>query len=151
MPGKRTGVLFGSFLFLLMLTLVWFFTVAEDFYDFTSGTIESAASVAPLSKETLQEIYHPAVEKLNTEVKYRTFFLTVNGAKRVELAADFNRWGKDPIVLQPYKKGYFETSVALTSGEYKYVFIVDGKRVIDPSNKDRQMFNGKEVCIRTVR
>lgn len=152
MPSpKTTGVLFGTFLLLIMLTLLWGFTVAEDYYDFTSSTIENAASVAPLSKETLQQIHHPSAEKFNTEVKYRTFFVTAPGAKRVELAADFNRWGKDSIVLQPYKKGYFETSVALTAGEYKYVFLVDGQRVLDPSNTDRQIIDGQEVCIKTVR
>ena len=85
------------------------------------------------------------------EVKYRTFFLTVPSASQVELVADFNRFGKDPIILKPYKKGYFETSVALTSGEYKYYFKVDGEKMLDPTNMDRQIFNGEEVCIKTVR
>ena len=70
----------------------------------------------------------------------------------MELLADFNRWGKDPIVLKPYRKGYFETSIALTGGEYKYVFSVDGKDVLDPMNKDRQtLADGREICIKTVR
>ncbi|MCQ2411054.1 MAG: glycogen-binding domain-containing protein, partial [Elusimicrobiaceae bacterium] len=73
------------------------------------------------------------------------------GATRVELQADFNRWGQDPIVLKPYRKGYFDTSVALTAGEYKYVFVVDGKDVLDPLNKDRQILSGREVCIKTVK
>ena len=64
----------------------------------------------------------PAEHKYDTEVKYRKFYLTAPGAKKVELLADFNRWGKDPIVLKAYRKGYFETSVALTGGEYEYVF-----------------------------
>ena len=69
----------------------------------------------------------------------------------MELQADFNRWGQDPILLKPYKRGYFETSVALTGGEYKYVFNVDGKDMLDPMNKDRVEVNGREVCIKTVR
>ena len=86
------------------------------------------------------------------QVKYRKFYLTAPGAKKVELLADFNRWGKDPIVLKPYRKGYFETSVALTGGEYKYVFSVDGKDTLDPMNKDRQILaDGREICIKTVR
>ena len=69
----------------------------------------------------------------------------------MELLADFNRWGKDPIELKAYRKGYFETSVALTGGEYKYVFSVDGKDVLDPTNLDRRTVNGRDICIKTVR
>lgn len=148
---KRTGVLFGVFLLLLIASLILFFFEAEDFYTFTSGTLETAASVAPLSKESVLSAQNRPPEKFDTEVKYRTFFLTAPNASRVELLADFNRWGKDPVVLRPYKRGYFETSVALTGGEYKYVFLVDGKRVLDPTNNDRQIVNGEEVCIKTVR
>ena len=86
------------------------------------------------------------------EVKYRTFFITRPGAERVELRGDFNRWGKDPIVLTAYKKGYFETSVALAAGEYQYEFVVDGTALPDPSNQDRlTLSDGREVCIKTVR
>ena len=69
----------------------------------------------------------------------------------MELLADFNGWGKTPIELKAYKKGYFETSLALSAGEYKYVFLVDGKEVPDPTNTDRVEENGHTVCIKTVR
>lgn len=148
---KRPGALFVLFLILLALVLTWFFAASEDYYDYTSDTIESSASVAPLNKESLLARSAPVRRKYDTEVKYRTFYLTAPGAKKVELLADFNRWGKDPIELKAYRKGYFETSVALTGGEYKYVFSVDGKDVADPTNKDRRIVDGREVCIKTVR
>ena len=148
---RKPGLMFVVVLLLTMGVLLWLCSVVEDFYNFTASTVESAASVAPLSKESILEKNKRAPEKFNTEVKYRTFFLTAPGAQKVELLADFNRWGKDPLVLHGYKKGYFEISVALTSGEYKYAFLVDGQRVLDPINKDRRMYNGEEVCIKTVR
>lgn len=148
---KKPGALFVLFLVLVMGALLWFLTTSRDYYDFTARTVERAAAVAPLHKEKLLQVNQYPAEPFNTEVKYRTFFLTYPGAEKVELLADFNRWGKDPLVLQNYKKNYFEISVALTSGEYKYAFLVDGKRVMDPTNMDRQMYNGQEVCIKTVR
>lgn len=149
---KRPGPLFVLFLLLIAFTLTWFFVVSEDYYAFSSGTIESAASVAPLNKESFLTSKKAPTTSYDTEVKYRKFYLTAPGAKKVELLADFNRWGKDPIVLKPYRKGYFETSVALTGGEYKYVFSVDGKDTLDPMNKDRQtLADGREICIKTVR
>ena len=134
-----------------MGALLWFLTTARDYYNFTARTVENAAAAKPLHKDDLLQINQYPSEPFNTEVKYRTFFLTYPGAEKLELLADFNRWGKDPLVLQNYRKNYFEISVALTSGEYKYAFLVDGKRVMDPTNMDRQMYNGQEVCIKTVR
>jgi len=148
---KRPGVLFPVFLLMFISLLMLFFFETEDFYVFTSSALESAASTVPLRKEGVLTAREYRQEHFDTEVKYRTFFLTAPGASRVELLADFNRWGKDPVVLRPYKKGYFETSVALTGGEYRYVFSVDGKRVLDPTNTDRQTVNGEEVCVKTVR
>lgn len=148
---KKPGALFVLFLILISLVLTWFFAASEDYYDYAADTIESSASVAPLNKESLLARAQPVRQPYDTEVKYRKFFLTAPGAKKVELLADFNRWGKDPIVLKGYRKGYFETSVALTGGEYKYVFSVDGKEVPDPINLDRREVDGREICIKTVK
>ncbi len=149
---KQAGALFSVFLLLFIGAVLWLFTVAEDYYTYTVNTIEGAAHVVPLDKESMRERLQPAQVAYDTEVKYRKFFLTAPQATRVELQGDFNRWGKDPIVLNAYKKGYFETSVALAGGEYKYIFVVDGKDVLDPSNQDRQtLADGREVCIKTVR
>lgn len=149
---KRPGPLFVLFLLLIAFTLTWFFVVSEDYYAFSAGSIESASGVAPLNKESFLSRKKAPTVSYDTEVKYRKFYLTAPGAKKVELLADFNRWGKDPILLKPYRKGYFETSIALTGGEYKYVFSVDGKDVLDPMNKDRQtLADGREICIKTVR
>ena len=148
--SRRPGTLFPLFLFLIALVLVGLFSSASDYYDYTSGAIENTASISPLNKESILA-GRAAPVSYDTEVKYRKFFITVPGAQRVELLADFNRWGKDPVVLKAYRKGYFETSGALAAGEYKYVFSVDGKDVLDPLNKDRQSIGGREVCIKTVR
>lgn len=149
---KQAGGLFVIFLLLLIGAVIWFFNVADDYYTFTSGTLEGAVHVAPLNKEDMLARRTPAPASYDNEVKYRKFFITVPNAAAVELVGDFNRWGKDPISLTAYKKGYFETSVALASGEYKYAFLVDGKEMPDPSNQDRQILpDGREVCIKTVR
>ena len=131
---KQPGPFFAGFLFLMIFVLTWFFAVSSDYYEYASGAIENTASIAPLNKDSLQMRQTRRPLPYDTEVKYRKFYLTVPGAKKVELAADFNRWGQDPIELKAYRKGYFETSVALTAGEYKYVFVVDGDDVVDPMN-----------------
>jgi len=148
---KQPGVLFVLFLVLVMGALLWLFDAAEDYFSFAARTIQSASEVAPLNKESILANRNRPAEKFDTEVKYRTFFLTAPGAQKVELIADFNRWGKDPVVLRGYKKGYFETSVALVRGQYRYAFLVDGQRTLDPTNMDRQVYEGQQVCLKTVR
>lgn len=149
---NHAGHLFTVFLLLFVGTLIWFFTVAEQYYTYCAGTVEGASTVSPLSKDDMLNRVEQPGPTHDTEVKYRKFFITAPGTQKVELRADFNRWGQDPIVLTPYKKGYFETSVALARGEYKYLFVLDGKETPDPSNQDRQTLpDGREICIKTVR
>lgn len=151
MNHKAPGTLFAFLLLLLCVALTGLLITGEDYYTFASGAIESAAGAATLDKADLDKLTHPAAAKLNTEIKFRNFFITIPGAKKVELQADFNSWGKNPLPLKAYAKGYFETSVALAAGEYKYVFVVDGKDVLDPANLDRTTVDGRTVCIKTVK
>lgn len=150
--NNPTGRLFGLFLVLLIGAMVWFFTQTDAYYHFAVSSVKTAAQVFPLSKEDMLMRVQPAPQVYNQEVKYRKFFITAPEAQKVELLADFNGWGREPLELTAYKKGYFETSVALAGGEYKYVFRVDGKLTPDPSNQDRQTLpDGREICIKTVR
>ena len=151
MTNKKPGALFAVFLLLLCAGLTWFFAAGEEYYDYASGAIEGSAQAAPLDKDAIVNLSKAPKEKFDTEIKFRNFFLTAPGAKKVELLADFNGWGKTPIELKRYARGYFEISLALSAGEYKYVFLVDGKEVPDPTNTDRVEENGRTVCIKTVK
>ena len=151
MKKNKPGILFGLLLLLMCAVLVLFLIASERYYTYTSTSIEGAAGAATLDKDDLSKLAAAGQEKLNTEVKFRNFFLTFPGAKKVELQADFNGWGKVPLELKGYSRGYFEISVALAAGEYKYVFVVDGEDVLDPNNSDRTEYEGRPVCIKTVR
>ena len=148
MKKNEIGILFGVFLLLLSAALIWFLTAGEDYYDYAAGAAPSTANLTAPSEGSSAVTVLP---KLNTEVKFRSFFLTFPGAEKVELQADFNAWGKVPLLLKAYGRGYFEISVALAAGDYKYVFVVDGKDVLDPNNLDRIDYEGRAVCIKTVK
>ena len=151
MSVKKPGALFAFFLLLICGALTWFLIVGEDYYDYVSSSVENTASARVLTKEDIAKLASPSQEKLNTDIKFRNFFLTFPGAEKVELQADFNNWGKIPLELKAFARGYFEISIALAAGEYKYVFVVDGKDVLDPNNLDRIEENGRTVCIKTVK
>lgn len=150
--AKHTGSLFALFLVLFMGAFVWFLVQAKQWYLLSQHTVQAANEVAPLNKKDMLARLTPVPVRMDKEVKYRTFFLTSPGAEKVELRGDFNRWGKEPILLTSYKKGYFETSIALAVGDYQYEFVVDGTPQPDPVNQDRRTLqDGREVCIKTVR
>lgn len=151
MSPKRPGPLFVFFLLLLGAGVILFLSAGEDYYSYLSSSVERTAATAVLTKQEAEQLAYATNEKLNTDIKLRNFFLTFPGAKKVELQADFNGWGKVPLELKAYSRGYFEISVALAAGEYKYVFVVDGKDVLDPNNLDRVEYNGRKVCIKTVK
>lgn len=134
---------------LIILACILFGLIAVS-KDYVQMLINLKVKTAPLQNVEQNQTKHPK-EQFDTEVKFRKFYITAPGAKKVELLADFNGWGARPVVLKEYNKSYFDTTVAMSAGEYKYVFLVDGVEILDPTNKDRIEFNGREVCIKTVR
>lgn len=147
MSQRKPGVLFILFLLLFCGAVTLLFWQTEDFRLYTSGIAESAARVsAPVTESAAKRLPVP-----DNNIRYRTFYLTAPGAKEVELLADFNGWGKTPVMLERKKRDYFETSLALGAGEYKYLFRVDGEEIPDPVNADRRTENGRTVCVKTVR
>ncbi len=60
------------------------------------------------------------------------FVCVAPGATQVHLAGDFNNWNAtaDPMKRQP--DGAWLLQVPLHHGHHHYVFLVDGKAVLDP-------------------
>ena len=61
------------------------------------------------------------------------FFCRAPEAERVSLIGDFNNWEPNatPMIRQP--DGRWMASIELSHGYHQYVFLVDGKRVLDPN------------------
>jgi len=71
------------------------------------------------------------------------FFCDAPEAQGVALIGDFNNWNPfaNPMVRQP--DGRWMASVELTHGYHEYLFLVDGKPVLDPNatGKTRNVLN----------
>lgn len=148
---NRPGAFFGLFLIVFIVGVLALLNVGEDFFGEVSEAVKTLAQTEPLSKQNALKKQNPEAAKLETDVKYRTFSITAPKAKRVQLLADINGWGKYPIELKGNDKGYFETTLVLSAGEYKYTFLVDGQETPDPLNTERRTINGREVCIKQVK
>jgi thiol-disulfide isomerase/thioredoxin len=61
------------------------------------------------------------------------FFCQATEAKRVCLIGDFNEWQAtaNPMLRMP--DGYWRTGLELPHGYHQYLFLVDGKPVLDPN------------------
>lgn len=65
------------------------------------------------------------------------FTLEAPQAEMVAVTGEFNNWSREGIVLQKdQESGLWKTTLDIDSGEYEYRFIVDGRWIRDPSNKD---------------
>jgi len=65
-------------------------------------------------------------------VKPVAFICQMASAKHVSIAGDFNDWDptSHPMVRQP--DGAWRTELPLNHGHHHYLFIVDGKPMLDP-------------------
>jgi 1,4-alpha-glucan branching enzyme len=54
------------------------------------------------------------------------------GARYVTLLGDFNQWTPNVHSMQRQADGSWYRQVELTHGHHRYVFLVDGKLVLDP-------------------
>lgn len=59
------------------------------------------------------------------------------GAERIVLAGDFNGWSRDATPLARGADGVWRTSLVVPSGVWSYKFIVDGRWLPDPLNRER--------------
>ena len=60
------------------------------------------------------------------------FFCDAPEAERVSLIGDFNNWEPNATPMKRQPDGRWMASMELSHGYHQYVFLVDGKRVLDP-------------------
>lgn len=58
------------------------------------------------------------------------FYCAAPHARRVELAGDFSHW--NPLLMQRSVDGWWLAQVELCHGHHQYLFLVDGKPMLDP-------------------
>ncbi|MGC8990830.1 MAG: isoamylase early set domain-containing protein [Verrucomicrobiia bacterium] len=66
--------------------------------------------------------------------KHSVVFFTCDAphAKNVSLVGDFNNWQPDANPMQQMPDGCWTVRLELRHGSYRYLFLVDGKPVLDP-------------------
>ncbi len=99
-------------------------------------TIEKKDSPAPAATPEPAK----AVESEKKPTRNILFRLPKPKAKSVGIIGDFNDWKRQALKKHP--KGW-EVTLPLEPGTYKYLYVVDDKRIKDPNNKNTE--DGKSV------
>jgi 1,4-alpha-glucan branching enzyme len=70
-------------------------------------------------------------DSAESTVKPTRFCYPRPGAKAVHLMGDFNDWNRESLPMLP-RDGWWSIQVPLTQGHHHYLFLVDGKPMVDP-------------------
>ncbi len=79
------------------------------------------------------------------------FVCRAPGAKQVFLSGDFNNWNPASHPMRQEPDGAWFLQVPLHHGHHRYVFLVDGERVLDPKASGiARNGHGEQVSLRAV-
>jgi 1,4-alpha-glucan branching enzyme len=92
-----------------------------------------------------------AAKVARTSARLVPIDVRADGAKKVAITGDFNRWAKEGTPLSASGKASWRTVLELPPGEYQYRLIVDGQWQDHPEAKKRvpNPF-GTENCVLIV-
>jgi 1,4-alpha-glucan branching enzyme len=72
-------------------------------------------------------------------------------AEAATICGDFNDWSPTKHPLRRYKDGHFGVAITLTSGEYRYRYLLDGVRWENDWEADgyvRNAYGGEDSLVR---
>jgi len=114
----------------------------------STPTVKSWSSVPIVSKTSVSAEKSQSLksQKRKISFKYRS-----SKPKSVFLVGDFNKWNKKAKPMKQGQNFIWETILMLSPGEYKYAYIVDGKRINDPNNKKTVHRKGGKTSVLKVK
>lgn len=74
--------------------------------------------------------------------------LNVN-ASEVSVIGDFTKW--KPMKMNKDKDNRWYYTLPVVKGNYRYIFLVDGKEMLDPINPDFDFYDNKKVSVLVIK
>ena len=132
--------------------------------------VDTAGATAPTDRVELALGFGPSIFGVPTPAKrlgrgYRgsdvnrqteggvLFRVHAPGSRIVEVAGEFNGWGRNKLLLEPTKDGWWELRIPLSPGRYQYVYLIDGETMTPPESTVRidDGFGGQNGYIQVFR
>ncbi|HAH32281.1 MAG TPA: hypothetical protein DCL44_08210 [Elusimicrobia bacterium] len=137
---------------LIFIPSVLFNNAIQKYFRFVDSW--SVATIRPSRQARLPETHYRGLrrdEPPQPELRFVKFSVKLAEAKKVKVAADFNKW--DPNSLELVKTGVniWESIVPLPPGVYRYLYNIDGQNILDPMNPDTDIDSGRKVSLLTVK
>lgn len=67
---------------------------------------------------------------------------SINGAKKVNLAGEFNNWDEKNTPMNPLKNGDYSVTLTLEKGkEYQFKYLIDSKQWVNDPEADKYVAN----------
>jgi MinD-like ATPase involved in chromosome partitioning or flagellar assembly len=87
----------------------------------------------------LQEIVSERIPQLSSLTSEIIFSLSAPQAKEVHIAGDFNDWKLGDASRMEKDNGSWRKRISLSSGKYRYRFVIDGSWTEDPGNPQKEV------------
>jgi len=147
---KDILVIVSILLFIMVLVPVSVFkSFISEYFGFVERWALSSANFITKRISKKINIEHTAQygDLSLVDFKFVKFSLKING-NSVYITGDFNKWQKTELLK---KDLVWEVEVSLVKGKYRYLFIVDGKEILDPLNPNIDFYNNKKVSVIEVK
>jgi len=147
---KDILVILSILLFAIVLIPVSVFRgFVSEYFGFIERWAMSSANFITKRIATKINLEHTAKQgDLSlVEFKFVKFSVSIN-ARSVFITGDFNKWQKTELFK---KNSVWEVEMPLVKGRYRYLFIIDGKEILDPLNPNIDFYNNKKVSVIEVK
>ncbi|MFA5145174.1 MAG: AAA family ATPase [Candidatus Omnitrophota bacterium] len=110
---------------------------AKDYFSLAKELIMQETT--PLSSGALEKKMQDILKEKLPRLMEITFSLSAPEAKEVYLAGDFNSWKLDTTSRMEHNNGAWKKKVSLSSGKYRYRFVIDGEWKEDANNPVKEI------------
>ncbi len=116
----------------------------------STSAMKTQKIVVPVAKSNSTELKKVANLPAGRQERKIAFRYRSSKPKSVFLVGDFNKWNKKANPMKQGQNFVWETILMLNNGEYKYAFVVDGKRINDPNNRKTVHLKGGKASVLKV-
>ncbi len=149
--GKRNKIIVFLMLLIGLLLIVpstFFLEKIREYRDFFAGINPSV--LKQTGDNTIPDDFHKN-PSFKPRLSFVEFTLKAPKAKEVYLIGNFNNWTPQAIKMLEKGSGEWSVFLPLPKGPCQYLFVVDGKKMLDPKNPKSEKLNGEIVSVKTIR